>query len=185
MRVEGGETGGDDGSAATTPALAVVVLGCRVTGGGPSPALARRLERAVLASRDHAGSLVVVSGGKSWHGAVESRVMKRELVQLGIPAARILEEDESHNTRENAARVATLLAARDIGSIVLVTSDFHVRRARLLFRLRGLSVKALGADGALTTRARRSVMLREYGALVLDCVLTPLTGTLLRWRTNR
>lgn len=175
----------DAGSAAATKAEAVVVLGCRVTRHGPSEALARRLERTAAAALEYPSAVVVASGGKRWHGTIESRVMKAELVRLGVAEARIVEEDESLNTRENAARVATLLAARGIHSVILVTSDFHLRRARLLFRLWGLSVTALGADAGLPNAARPRVILRECGALVFDCLLAPLTGTLLRLRTSR
>ncbi len=95
---------------------------------------------------------VVVSGGPSGPTAEpESDVLKRALIQLGIPGDRILEERISGNTYEQAVFLRSLLRAHDIKRFVLVTSGVHMPRAMGVFRHSGLdpipSPAPEGSDG--------------------------------------
>jgi uncharacterized SAM-binding protein YcdF (DUF218 family) len=124
--------------AALTPETAgrvIAVFGCRVGDDGvPSPALERRLVRALLEAQRQPQALLLVSGG-TVHGQVEARAMHRWLVEAGIAATRILVEPEARDTEENAAFTARLLAGRELGEVLLVTDRFHMRRSRLLLAL--------------------------------------------------
>lgn len=76
---------------------------------------------------------LIVSGGTSPLSPAaepEAAVARRTLMALGVPRARILEEDRSRNTWENAAQVE-----RDYhpGKVILVTSAFHMPRSVLAF----------------------------------------------------
>ena len=66
-------------------------------------------------------------------------LMRDFLVTHGVPAAVILVENASRNTHENAVNVARLLAGVP-GRKVLVTSDYHMFRARRAFEKAGLHV---------------------------------------------
>lgn len=82
---------------------------------------------------------VVVSGGPSRPTAeAESAVLKRAMVELGIPGDRILEESDSGNTYEQAVFLRRLLEPRHIQRFVLVTSGVHMARAMGVFRHAGL-----------------------------------------------
>jgi uncharacterized SAM-binding protein YcdF (DUF218 family) len=87
---------------------------------------------AVQAWRRDNFRLVVVSGG---HGIAES--MRELLVFEGIPADKILLENRSESTRENALFTAALVASLP-GRKVLLTSDFHVYRSLRAFAKVGL-----------------------------------------------
>jgi uncharacterized SAM-binding protein YcdF (DUF218 family) len=65
----------------------------------------------------------------------------------GIPAGRIVEETESHSTRENAERVAPLLYGPP-QQVVLLTSDFHMWRARRVFARIGIQAVSYPAPDA-------------------------------------
>ena len=54
---------------------------------------------------------------------------------LGVPAQCILLETAAQNTIDNALNCLPLLQQHAIASITLVTSDYHMPRARLLFEL--------------------------------------------------
>lgn len=57
------------------------------------------------------------------------------LVDLGVPETAIIVEEESRNTEENAKFVKRLLLGngKEKGSVLLVTSVWHMRRAKLMF----------------------------------------------------
>ncbi len=81
---------------------------------------------------------IIVTGKNSAPG------MRDFFVFNGVPADRILVEDQATNTYENAKFTAALLGNTH-GSVVLVTSDYHIFRARRAFRNAGISVSAAGA----------------------------------------
>ena len=54
-------------------------------------------------------------------------------MNLGINEARILLTDTVANTADEAAAVAELMNVHKIRRILLVTSSFHMPRAKLLF----------------------------------------------------
>ncbi len=84
---------------------------------------------------------ILVSGGNAFRGRPpEAPVVKRFLVDLGIPGDKILLEGESRDTRENAILSAAILRSRGYAKPVLVTSAFHMKRAVLLFRRAGVEV---------------------------------------------
>ena len=73
--------------------------------------------------------------------------MRNELLQLGVPAERILLEASSQTTREEAVLIAPMLRAMSVTRIVLVTSDIHMRRSLGAFRAVGLDpVPAIAED---------------------------------------
>lgn len=132
---------------------AVVVLG-----GGISPAesqtdfanLQSGADRIWHAARlYHAGKagLIVLSGGRP-AGTVESeaQAMQGFLWDLGVPDSYLLLEDRSLNTTENAVNTAALLRKRGVSEIVLITSAYHMPRAKALFETQGLQVVAAATD---------------------------------------
>ena len=90
----------------------------------------------VLAWRDGGFKSVVVSGG---HGVAES--MRDFLVAAGVPADKILLENRSETTRENAILTAAALRGME-GRKILVTADFHAYRSVRAFRRAGVEVTA-------------------------------------------
>lgn len=127
---------------------AIVLLGGGVEGGSPDAGgkgvpTGEMMVRLVAAARlqKRTGLPVVVSGGRPFESlSPEAPVIHRFLVELGVPPARILVEDRSRDTLENAAFTRRLMARRSIPKAILVTSAFHMRRARFLFEREGVDV---------------------------------------------
>lgn len=72
---------------------------------------------------------LIVSGGKLFHVA-EARVIGNYLKSLGVSEDRIILEDQSRNTYENAVNVALILADENVqGPVRLVSSAMHMHRA--------------------------------------------------------
>ncbi len=101
---------------------------------GSTPAkMARRLKAALPAIMGNAGSLVVLSGGVKRQGKTESRWMRDWLVEAGVPAARLLLEEESASTIGNARGSVAAMARAKITSYTLVSDASHLRRASIHF----------------------------------------------------
>ncbi len=87
-----------------------------------------------LYRRGLAPKLLMSGGGRlSWRER-EAEAMAAYARHLGVPARDIWLEDRSLSTEENALFSAPILKARGVRTILLVTSDWHSRRATLVFR---------------------------------------------------
>ena len=84
---------------------------------------------------------MIVSGGNA--GKIdpprpEAEAFRNALIQLGVPPARIVVEDRSHTTRDQAVILKELLAGRHVQRFVLVTGPEHMPRSLAVFRATGL-----------------------------------------------
>ena len=66
--------------------------------------------------------------------------MEDFLVAEGVPAGKIIKEEGSSTTYENALFTAPMLRERELRTIVLVTDGWHMPRAAATFRAQGLKV---------------------------------------------
>jgi len=76
---------------------------------------------------------LVVSGGSIYHATTWASLMAAHAEELGVPRERILLQDRSRTTREDARFTLELLRGRNVDSILLVTSAWHSRRAKRAF----------------------------------------------------
>jgi uncharacterized SAM-binding protein YcdF (DUF218 family) len=83
---------------------------------------------------------VVISGRTTVPGPSLAAQMGEFMAALGVPRDRIVLEEGSWNTRLNAL-YTTALVRNWPGKKVLLTSDFHMRRARRCFLRAGLDVE--------------------------------------------
>jgi len=85
--------------------------------------------------------LVIVSGGDTQRldpPRTEASAYREAAIRVGIPADRIVMEDRSRTTREEALLLKPRLAGRGIGRFVLVTAPTHMKRAVRALRAVGL-----------------------------------------------
>ena len=102
-----------------------------------------RVLEAFNASRLIEATWIISSGGlvrPSPHKEPSGETMRRMLIQLGVPASRVLVETKSRNTYDEAVIVGEMLRTLDVQHIVLVTSDIHMRRSVGAFRAVGVPV---------------------------------------------
>lgn len=72
----------------------------------------------------------------------EASWVKQQLRSLGIPDSLILTESNSRNTLENAAFTKAILDSNGLKPpYLLVTSAFHMRRAKMIFNKKGMEVE--------------------------------------------
>jgi uncharacterized SAM-binding protein YcdF (DUF218 family) len=78
--------------------------------------------------------LVLLSGGEETAGISVPEILRRQALALGIPLDALLTEPDSTSTAEQARFLRPLLEPRGIRRAIIVTSSYHTRRTRRLFR---------------------------------------------------
>ncbi|MDR7522993.1 MAG: YdcF family protein [Armatimonadota bacterium] len=78
--------------------------------------------------------LVVLSGGEQWAGAPIADLLRHQALAHGIPARALRIESRSTSTAEQARYLRPMLEALGIRRAIVVTSSYHTRRTRYLFR---------------------------------------------------
>jgi uncharacterized SAM-binding protein YcdF (DUF218 family) len=149
----------------------------RVTAG---VALARRYPDARIIYSGGSGALVFGEGN-------EAVAAVRIFESLGIPPARIIAEEQSRNTVENAVFSMLLATPRPGERWLLVTSAYHMPRAMGVFRAAGFPVEAYPVDWR--TRgpqdAWRPFTTSGSGMERADTAVREWVGLLAYWLTGR
>jgi uncharacterized SAM-binding protein YcdF (DUF218 family) len=146
----------------------VIVLGARLYGDIPSPALLERLKVATDYLNGNTDVKVVVSGGQGTDEYIpEAHAMGKYLVDNGIEKNRIIIEDKSTSTFENL--MFSLDKIRDVDNkenikILIATNKYHIFRAKLLAKRLGAEPYGLPAKIPLTIIIQSYI--REYFAVI-------------------
>lgn len=124
----------------------MIVLGARVKGKIPSRALSRRVNEAYEYLARNENTIAILSGGKGEGEFIsEALCMQRLLIEKGIAENRLILEDKSHTTGENI-RFSKKWIKDKTEPVLIVSSDFHVWRGRVIAVENGLKkVYGLGA----------------------------------------
>lgn len=120
------------------PSDVIIVLGAAVWNGKPSPALRERLDVALQAWKDKKAPVIIGSGGTNGEELSEGETMKRYLVAGGVPASKIIVEDDSYSTMENLQNSKAIMDKKGYHSAVIVTHAFHAYRASLMAKSIGI-----------------------------------------------
>jgi vancomycin permeability regulator SanA len=148
------------------PADVAVVLGTTVN---PDGTLSERLLPRVEAARAlyEAGTVkrVLVSGGTGVEGVDEAVAMRDWLVAHGVPRRHVLVDSAGLDTHATAENVRGILADEGLGSVVVVSSWYHLSRATRAHEAAGVQV-AGAVRGALVWTPRDAwSAVREVAAL--------------------
>lgn len=150
----------------------LVVLGAGLRGEIPSLTLLQRLDKSLEYIKNNPDIKIVVSGGKGAGETItEAEAMKRYLTQHGVNEERIIKEENSTNTSENLKFTAKILKEMDKKEslkITIVTSDFHVFRAKFLAARQGFKADGYGVISKLILMPTYYV--REYFAVIKSFV---------------
>lgn len=105
--------------------------------------------------------VAIVSGGSYGIDGLptEAELLARQLEAWGIAKDRILLEDRARNTRENATFTKSLLEAKGLTKVLIITSAFHLPRAAGCFRAVDVPFDALAVDYRMRDVSRDSHVL--------------------------
>src|SRR6266700_871968 len=176
--------------------------GIVVLGGGISPDVsaarnevaltdaAERITAAVALARRYPDARIIYSGGSGamiYREGSEAEPAVRIFESLGIPHARIVAEEQSRNTIENAVFSKLLAMPKPGERWLLVTSGYHMPRSMGVFRQAGFPIEAYPVDW----RTRGSAdLLRPFptlgdGLVRTDTAFREWVGLLVYWMTGR
>ncbi|MCQ2408026.1 MAG: YdcF family protein [Oscillospiraceae bacterium] len=119
--------------------LALAVLGFELNPDGTmQDELVGRLEVALKCAEHYPNAYVICTGGGTAMGApdvTEGRLMGDWMLAHGLAGERLIVEDQSHTTAENAENSYDILL-RDypqVNSVMLISSSYHIAWGSLLF----------------------------------------------------
>ncbi len=122
-----------------TDELCIVVLGFQLEpDGSMRPELIERLKVALACAEQYPRALIVCTGGGTASenpSATEAGRMAEYLIANGIAPERIIVEDRSQTTAQNAAFSCAILASQypQVHKLAILSSDYHIATGVLLF----------------------------------------------------
>ncbi len=155
----------------------LIVLGAGIRGTEPTRSLQDRLEAALDYLHTYPESVAIVSGSQGPDEiATEASVMAAWLEQAGVDPARIVQESEADNTRENLENSFAIIADRGgdpADGVAIVTSEYHLWRAKQMAR-------ALGAEplGVAARTAWPDLMVNYFIREAFAAAYMRVAGTL-------
>ena len=132
----------------------LVVLGALVEGERAPPLLARRLERTAEAFHLGAAPRVLVTGDDGRFRCDEVGVMRRVLIDAGVPDGALVVDGGASRTLASLERAA---AREGVARLWLVSQRDHLWRALWQARALGLDAAGLVADEPPPAGRRRAV----------------------------
>ena len=149
----------------------VIVLGCRVKDSGPSLMLEKRIEAAYEYLSEYENVICIASGGKGTDEPIsEAQAIKNGLVSRGISSDRIILEDKSVNTFENIRNSMEIISSLSLEQrAVIVTSEFHQLRAKILAKKHGL--EAYSKSSATFLPLLPSYWIREWFGVMHELII--------------
>lgn len=152
-----------------------------------------RLQRAVELYRQGWAPLLILSGPPFRPYLNESQLMEQEARQAGVPHEALLQVPHTGaSTLEEASYL--LLAAAEAGArnLIIVSSNFHVRRVRAIYRALarkgGFSIRVGAANDQRFNPAgwwKHRVGIVTVGLELLKSLLTAVELCQLAWRRSR
>ncbi len=156
---------------------AIIVLGAGVNGSTPSLSMCNRLDAALNYLNANPDALAVVSGGQGeGEDITEAEAMADYLTAHGIDSARIVQEDRSRTTRDNLENSFAILRARGYDpadSVGIVTSEYHLYRAKRMARALGAEPVGIAAETTLPSMRINYFIREAFAAAYMQ-----LAGTL-------
>jgi uncharacterized SAM-binding protein YcdF (DUF218 family) len=96
---------------------------------------ADRATRGAQLFREGKAPVIVASGRRLRPNAGIAELMEHDLIERGVPRDKIVRfAQDADSTLEEARALARLAKARKWHSVIVVTSNYHTRRARYIFR---------------------------------------------------
>ncbi|PZT69535.1 hypothetical protein DN402_23620 [Streptomyces sp. SW4] len=149
-----------------------VVFGAGLWDGEPSPYLAHRLDAAAELYRTGRVKVVLVTGDNSREDYDEPDAMRSYLVRQGVPDGRIVSDYAGFDTWDSCVRARKIFG---VERAVLISQDFHIRRAVALCEEAGVASHGVGVPAVhdLTWYYGGAREVLAAGKAAVDAVFEP------------
>ncbi|MGN1345082.1 MAG: YdcF family protein [Traorella sp.] len=127
----------------------VLVLGYQLDHNQMSETLVYRLDKAYEYANNNLDSQLVLCGGITRENSIsEASVMYDYLVKKGISSERLILEDKSTDTIENIHNSLNYIQPNS--KIVILSSNYHVKRAKMIASKAGLETLGIQSKAPIT-----------------------------------
>lgn len=124
----------------------IIVMGALVEDNKPGLDLEKRIDKTLAYARKNDYKKIVATGYSYRDNKSEGLIIKEELVKNGLDPSSIIVEDQARNTYENLKNSFKLIdLLEEDGDILVVSSDYHMARIKLLSKRLNRSIYTLGA----------------------------------------
>jgi uncharacterized SAM-binding protein YcdF (DUF218 family) len=118
----------------------IVIFGAAVRpDGSASEALLRRIGYGLEAAARYPDAPILCSGGVCRPGPSEASIMADMLLKKGVAPERLILDERSRDTLENATAAAAEVARGGHPYVVACSDGYHLPRIQLLLRLMGVA----------------------------------------------
>ena len=123
------------------PSDLILVLGAAEYRGRPSPVLRARLDHALELYNGKLATRIMTTGGPGGDPVfTEGGVGRSYLISRGVPAERIIVENEGESTVQSTARAGEIMRRMGLRSVIVVSDGYHIYRVKKMLEFRGLNV---------------------------------------------
>jgi uncharacterized SAM-binding protein YcdF (DUF218 family) len=156
---------------------AIVVLGYPADDdGNPTPEQLARVTEAVREYERGVAPRIVFSGGAAGNHFVEADVMARVAAAQGIPPSAIFVETKAKDTIQNACFAARLMSNHGWRSAEVVSSEYHLPRASMIFsrtplewRMHSAAGLQRGESGSPSLEVLKTIRYLVYASWAEQC----------------
>ncbi|MFZ5641365.1 MAG: YdcF family protein [Bacillota bacterium] len=129
-----------------------------------------RYNYAIRLFQDGFAPLLIFSGGNLDNRPAEADQMAEMALSDGFSYQAIVSENSSSTTWENVLFTKRILKENKITHVILVTSPYHMRRAKTMFEEKGVKVTALPVPDSELYTAKGSRRLELTKVILLEYV---------------
>ena len=145
------------------PADAAIVLGAGSANGKLSGVFVERINHGMYLYNKGVVPRIILTGGFGEGQQIsDSQAAKDFAVSKGIPADKILIEEESTITFENLLQAQLLMEAHDMKSALIVSDPFHMKRAMAIASVLGMDAEPSPTPTTMYRTWRKKLKLLMY-----------------------
>lgn len=145
-----------------------IILGAGLDGAQISTRLQKRLDKAYHELKNMKVPIIVSGGQGPDEFVSEAYAMSEYLIKKGISREHLIIEDQSTSTQENLL-FSSKYIENSKNNIVIITSDYHMFRSKMLARRLNLKCQGVSAKSAREKLPRQFI--REIFAVLKDLVV--------------
>lgn len=124
-----------------------------------------RVEAAYILYKKNPGLLLITLGGQGQYKDIPgvptvAEVIKRELMDLGVPESSINKEEQSGNTWQQLQALKALIKKEKLNAITILSNRYHLPRVRTMVEHDG-KLRTLLAEEKLTLTSAEEILIAQ------------------------
>ena len=121
------------------------------------------MDKGIELYRNSYSTRIILTGGLQLNSdaCFEAEAMRAYALRQNVPAEVLIKESKALNTYQNAYHATTIMKMRSMKSALIVTSDFHLKRANLIFEQYNIDYQMVPSANQSNGRQKYSEWTKE------------------------